>query len=85
MSCKIAVEELERAIAIVAYGMKLHNMPEALPVLKRLEAERERLLSEGDAMDYADRLLVKYTKTINANDNQPPKRFVGGRKSPTNL
>jgi hypothetical protein len=67
------VEDLDRAIAIVAYGMDYHQMREALPVLKRLQAEKERLLTEGDALAYARRVLEQYAKTINAsaNDNMP--------------
>jgi hypothetical protein len=35
-----------------------HNLPQLLPTLKRLEAERDRLLREGDAIEYAKRLLA---------------------------
>jgi hypothetical protein len=35
-----------------------HQLPQILPTLKRLQAERDRLLREGDALEYARRLLA---------------------------
>jgi hypothetical protein len=35
-----------------------HHLPQLLPILKRLEAERDRLVQEGDAIEYAKRLLA---------------------------
>jgi hypothetical protein len=66
-----SIKEIELAIKLVAYGMKFHKMPEALPVLKRFEAYLEQRLAEGDAMDYADRVLDRYTKSV-SNDNASP-------------
>jgi hypothetical protein len=76
----VTIDEIERAIKIVAYCIKRHNMPEALPVLKRFEAELERRLAEGDAMDYADKVLARYTKTINAVLRAP--RLIAPQCSP---
>jgi hypothetical protein len=56
----VTVERLERCIQIVAYGIVRHNLPQALPTLKRLEAERDRLQrlqGEGDPIEYARRVL----------------------------
>jgi hypothetical protein len=55
---EITVERLERAIGITARAMVRHNLPLLLPILKRLEAERDRLLAEGGALEYAKRLLA---------------------------
>ena len=45
---RITVERLERAITATADAMTRHNLPQLLPTLKRLEAERENLRSSGD-------------------------------------
>ena len=55
----VTVERLTRAIAITADCMARHNLPQLLPTLKRLEAERDRLLQEGDPIEYAKRVLGK--------------------------
>jgi ribosomal 50S subunit-associated protein YjgA (DUF615 family) len=52
------VDRLERAITTPARAMVQHNLPGVMPTLKRLEAERDRLLREGDAIEYAKRLLA---------------------------
>ena len=49
----VTVERLENAITMTAYVMAHHNLPQLLPTLKRLEAERDRLLQEGDPIEYA--------------------------------
>lgn len=54
----VTVEELERAISITADVMVRHNLPQIMPTLKRLEAERDRLLREGDPIEYAKRVLA---------------------------
>jgi hypothetical protein len=58
----LTAERLERVIAITAYAMVRHNLPQILPTLKRLEAERDRLLHEGDPLDYAQRVLDRIAK-----------------------
>ncbi len=67
---RVSIEEIKLAIATTAYCIRRHAMPELLPALKRFEAYLEQRLSEGDAMDYADRALAKYAKII-SNDNAP--------------
>jgi hypothetical protein len=57
-SSLITVERLERAIAVTANAMTRHNLPQLLPTLKRLEAERENLLLNGDPIEYAKRVLA---------------------------
>jgi hypothetical protein len=58
MKCvRVSVEELERAIITTARCMAEHNLPQLLPTLKRLEAERDRLRRDGDPIAYARRLL----------------------------
>ena len=52
------INRLERAITATARAMVRHNLPELMRTLKRLEAERDRLLAEGDAIEYAKRLLA---------------------------
>jgi hypothetical protein len=54
----VTVERLERAIKATARCMVDHDLPQLLPTLKRLEAERDRLMKEGDAIAYARRLLA---------------------------
>jgi hypothetical protein len=53
-----SVERLESAVKVTARCMVEHDLPQLLPTLKRLEAERDRLVQEGDAIEYARRLLV---------------------------
>ncbi len=55
----VTIERLERAIQITAYVMQRHNLPQLFQTLKRLEAERERLVSEGDPIEYAKRILER--------------------------
>jgi hypothetical protein len=57
-SDEVTVERLERAIKITASCIVEHNLPQLLPTLKRLEAERDRLVQEGDAIEYARRVLA---------------------------
>jgi hypothetical protein len=54
----ITVERLDRAITITAKAMERHNLPQLLPTLKRLEAERDKLVTEGDPIAYARRVLA---------------------------
>jgi hypothetical protein len=46
----VTVERLENAINVTAYVMAHHNLPQLLPTLKRLEAERDRLLGGGESL-----------------------------------
>jgi hypothetical protein len=55
----ITIVRLERAIAITADAMARHNLPQLLPTLKRLEAERDKLTTAGDPIDYAKRLMAR--------------------------
>jgi hypothetical protein len=57
----VTVERIERSITMTAYAMQRHNLPQLLPTLKRLEAEREKLHSDGDPIEYARRLLERGT------------------------
>ena len=66
------VDRLERAITFTAYAMREFGMRELLPSLKRLEAEPDRLAEEGDALVYADRVLARSTKLIEAPRYLPP-------------
>jgi hypothetical protein len=72
---RVTLEEIDLAIKTFAYIIRRHNLPGALPTLKRLQVYREQRLAEGDALEYADRVLAQYTKTIGAtaNDNETPK------------
>jgi len=58
----LAVERLERVIAITACAMVRHKLPQILPTPKRPEAKRDRLLREGGALDYAAWLPGPETK-----------------------
>jgi hypothetical protein len=58
-STAITIERLDRAIAITADAMVLHELRELGPTLKRLEAERDKLVSEGDPLEYAKRLRAQ--------------------------
>jgi hypothetical protein len=61
MTEAVTIERLEKAIKITAQCML--DYPDLagiiLPHLKRLEAERDRLLQEGDALEYAKRVLAR--------------------------
>jgi hypothetical protein len=59
MSKEVTIERLERMIIITADCMKRHKLPQLLPTLKRLEAERDRLVVEGDPIAYAERVLAR--------------------------
>ena len=61
---ELTIDRLEHAIAFTAYCMTEWKMRELLPALKRLEAERSRLAEEGDALDYAEKVLAKSAKLI---------------------
>jgi hypothetical protein len=55
---EVTIARLDRAIQLTARCMVNHHLPQILPTLKRLQAERDRLLREGDALEYARRLLA---------------------------
>ena len=57
-STAVTTERIDRAIATTAYCMAEHNLPQLLSTLKRLEAERDKLIAEGDPIEYAKRLLA---------------------------
>jgi hypothetical protein len=38
--------------------MVQHDLPQLLPTLRRLEAERDRLMEEGDPLGYARKVLA---------------------------
>lgn len=59
----VTVERLERAIATTARVMVDYDLPQLLPTLKRLEAECERLRSDGDPIEYARRLVSSIATT----------------------
>ena len=54
----VTIERIERAIKITAGCMLAHELPQLMPTLKRLEAERDRLMRDGDAIEYAKRVLA---------------------------
>ena len=68
---EVTVERLERGIGIVAYIIAYHNAPSALPLLKRLEAERDRLLEESGAVEYAKRVLAQTIREREATTSIP--------------
>jgi hypothetical protein len=59
MTEPVTIERLGRAIAMTARCMTQHNLPQLLPTLKRLEAERDNLIANGDPIDYAKRLMAR--------------------------
>jgi len=59
MTGPVTVEHIEHAIAVTAYCMTRHKLPQLLPTLKRLEAARDELARDGDALDYARRVLER--------------------------
>jgi hypothetical protein len=54
----ITIERLEGAITVTMQAMVLHNLRELSPILKRLEAERDRVLTDGDPIEHARRVLA---------------------------
>jgi hypothetical protein len=63
----ITIERLDAAIAFTAYAMQRHNLPQLLPTLKRLEAARDDLLVNGDALEYAKRAFERVTIEVRRN------------------
>jgi hypothetical protein len=55
----VTIERIEHAIAVTAYCMTRHKLPQLLPTLKRLEAARDEFARDGDALDYARRVLER--------------------------
>jgi hypothetical protein len=57
----VTIERIERAIAVTASCMARHTdlAHRLMPTLKRLEAERDKLATEGDPIEYAKRVLAK--------------------------
>jgi hypothetical protein len=55
----VTTESLNRAIQTTAEMMLRHNLRQIAPTLRRLEAERDRLLQEGDPLEYAKRILAR--------------------------
>jgi hypothetical protein len=64
MTESVTVERIEHYIALTAYAMQRHKLPQIFPTLKRLEAERDRLRAEGDPIEYAKRLLERSTVAV---------------------
>jgi hypothetical protein len=58
-SAVVTIERIESAIATTAHCMAEHNLPQLLPTLKRLEAERDQLVANGDPIEYAKRVLAR--------------------------
>lgn len=65
MEMSTEIDRLDQAINITAYAMVQHKLPQILPTLKRLEAERDALARDGDAIDYAKRVLERGAMSIN--------------------
>jgi hypothetical protein len=66
MTAPVTLERIERAITITAEAMTAPNLPkDSLPTilrtLKRLEEERDKLVSEDDPVEYAKRVLARRT------------------------
>ena len=55
----VTIERIDCAIKTTAKAMTRHNLPQLWPTLRRLEAERDRLIQEGDPIEYARRILDK--------------------------
>jgi hypothetical protein len=53
-----SLERLEKAIKTTADVMVKFNLPQLMPTLKRLEAERDELMKNGDPIGYAKRYLA---------------------------
>jgi hypothetical protein len=56
----LTLEGLETAIKYLAWGMVEYKKPELQPTLSRLVAERDRMRKEGDALDFARRVLSEF-------------------------
>jgi hypothetical protein len=55
---EVTIERLERAIKTTARVIERH-MLQLMPTLRRLEAERDKLIRDGDPFTYVRRLLGK--------------------------
>ena len=55
---EVTIERLERAIKTKARVIERH-MLQLMPTLRRLEAERDKLIRDGDPLTYVRRLLGK--------------------------
>jgi hypothetical protein len=60
IAAPVTIERLNHAIQVTSRVMAHHNLPQLLPTLKRLETERDKLLSEGDPIAYAKKVLARY-------------------------
>jgi hypothetical protein len=60
----VTIERLQNAINVTACVMAHHELPQLLPTLKRLEAERDNLALNGDPIEYAKRVLARGALTI---------------------
>jgi hypothetical protein len=58
MTAPVTIERLDRAIKTTADSMVRFNLPQIMPTLKRLEAERDNMIKNGDPIEYAKRLLA---------------------------
>ncbi len=77
----VTLDDLDEMIAITAYVMRRHNLPQILPTLKRLEAARDDLLTNGDPLEYAGQVLEHSTKQINVAAYLPDCRTDPSRPS----
>jgi hypothetical protein len=61
MTEPVTIERIERAINLTADCMARHAdlAHQLMPTLKRLEAERDNLIADGDPVDYAKRILAR--------------------------
>jgi hypothetical protein len=58
-SSPITIERLERAIKTIAAAMVEHDLPGLLVYIRCLETERNRILQQADAIEYAKELWAK--------------------------
>jgi hypothetical protein len=72
----VTIERLERAIHIVADVMVKHRRPGLIATIRRLEAERDRLRSETDPMEYAKELLSKLHNNVHNADSWQQNKLL---------
>jgi hypothetical protein len=69
----VTIERLDRAIVIVAEMMVKHDRPRLVVTLQRLEAERDRLKTEMDPIEYAKGILARKVHNIVHNVGKPSR------------
>jgi hypothetical protein len=75
---ELTAGDYDTAVQALAFMIQYNTLPGALSLLRRLEAEHDRLVAEGGAIEYARRVMMRGAISVNAgvNDNAVPLRIA---------